>query len=170
MKKFIGNVNGKSFTSVEDFNKAVDEAVKSGETPLSITSYYKECDGQCENNGRHCCGCQCENKEVEDKGVNPTFRLLFDKIKINDGSLRDDKGNYVIPTNLDSILAEASNLDELAEKTKDEYDNRNKAIEKLKSNFPGSEGTIECKGDNKSSSSSLLKISKSLFSLLLILI
>ena len=42
MKKFIGNVNGKSFTSVEDFNKAVDEAVKSGETPLSITSYYKE--------------------------------------------------------------------------------------------------------------------------------
>ena len=54
--------------------------------------------------------------------------------------------------------------------TKDEYDNRNKAIEKLKTNFPGSEGTIECKGDNKSSSSSLLKISKSLFSLLLILI
>ena len=122
MKKFIGNVNGKSFTTVEDFNKAVDEAIKSGETPLSITSYYKECDGQCENNGRHCCGCQCENKEVEDKGVNPTFRLLFDKIKINDSSLRDDKGNYVIPTNLDSILAEASNLDELAEKTKDEYD------------------------------------------------
>ena len=54
--------------------------------------------------------------------------------------------------------------------TKDEYDNRNKAIEKLKTNFPGSEGTIECKGDNKSSSSTLLKISKSLFSLLLILI
>lgn len=40
MKKFVGNVNGKSFDNEEDFNKAADEAIKSNDGNLSISSYY----------------------------------------------------------------------------------------------------------------------------------
>ena len=41
MKKFVGLVNGKSFDNEKDFNKAVEEAIKSDNENLSISSYYK---------------------------------------------------------------------------------------------------------------------------------
>ena len=40
MRKFVGNVNGKSFDNEEDFNKAADEAIKKNDGTLSISSYY----------------------------------------------------------------------------------------------------------------------------------
>lgn len=41
MKKFVGLVNGKSFDNEKDFNEAVQEAIKSDNENLSISSYYK---------------------------------------------------------------------------------------------------------------------------------
>ena len=40
MKKFVGNVNGKSFDNEEDFNKAANEAIEKNDGNLSISSYY----------------------------------------------------------------------------------------------------------------------------------
>lgn len=40
MKKFVGNVNGKSFDNEKDFNEAAQKAIQSKEENLSISSYY----------------------------------------------------------------------------------------------------------------------------------
>ena len=49
MRKFVGYVNGKSYTNEEDFNKAAQEAIKKNEDNLSITSYYKYTSDKKEN-------------------------------------------------------------------------------------------------------------------------
>lgn len=41
MKQFVGYVNGKTFYNEEDFNKAAQDAVKSCNENISISSYYK---------------------------------------------------------------------------------------------------------------------------------
>lgn len=41
MKKFVGYVNGKSFDNEEDFYQAAQEAIKSNEENMAISSYYK---------------------------------------------------------------------------------------------------------------------------------
>ena len=122
MKKFIGNVNGKEYTSISEFKKAISEAVESGETPLSITSYYKECDGTCECNGKHCCGCldETDTETTEDKTEEktPKKECPFSTFVVLETSLKDENGDYIMPTNIDVLLDNASNLEELAEEAK----------------------------------------------------
>ena len=120
MKKFIGNVNGKEYTSISEFKKAISEAVESGETPLTITSYYKECDGTCECDGKHCCGCLDETDEEATEKDNieentPKKECPFIKFVLLETSLKDENGDYKMPTNIDVLLDNASNLEELAE-------------------------------------------------------
>ena len=75
------------------------------------------------------------------------------------------KGNYCCLLSYD--LGEDGNGKSCISLTKDEYDDRNKAISKLLIDFPNGKGEILCDGDN---SSTFIKLTKSLIGLLLIIL
>lgn len=111
MKKFVGNVNGKEFTNVDEFTKAVNDAIASGESPMMISSYYKDCDCGCDEIE----GCKCK-KQVDEKkpaivedvkkplDVN-TILLTRESPKSGD--------TYKIPVNAKEAFDKASNIDEI---------------------------------------------------------
>lgn len=70
MRKFVGQVNGKTFDNIEDFGKAALDALTSGDDTLSITSYLKECD--CDNK----CVATTEEKKLDNKITLSTNDLL----------------------------------------------------------------------------------------------
>lgn len=104
MKKFVGYVNGKEYSSVEEFTKAVNETLATGESPMMISSYYKEC-----NCGED--GCGCEHKAVEEKDEKKPLDL--NTILLNRESLKYNGGSYIVPSNMKELFDNASNKGEI---------------------------------------------------------
>lgn len=101
MKKFIGNVNGKSFDNLKDFNEAAAEAIKANDDNLSISSYYSYVDD--------------ENKEVpvieDDKKLSKEdYVIINQKPSVLFGGKVLD---YKISDDLKKRLVEASNKKEI---------------------------------------------------------
>lgn len=107
MKKFVGYVNGKEYSSSDEFMDAVNKALESGESPMMISSYYKEYNSESDG----CMGCT-EHKQVEDKKK----ILDLDTIILNESSMRDDNGSYLVPSNMKEIFDGASNKGEIEKK------------------------------------------------------
>lgn len=81
MIKFVGLVNGKTFDNEKDFNKAVEEAIKSDNENLSISSYYKYTNDDKE-----------EKKEISKADSN--------YVSLNEcflGERKPDRGNIIDP-------------------------------------------------------------------------
>lgn len=96
MKKFVGNVNGKSFDNEEDFNKAADEAIKKNDGTLSISSYYSYTSDDKED----------KDDEKDDKFVSTYEYFLGDKKPDN---VTSDSVEYEVPESLIQRIKEASN-------------------------------------------------------------
>ena len=102
MKKFVGYVNGKSFNNEEDFNKAAQEAIKSGEDNLSITSYYSYTSD--------------DEKQIEDE-KDPKFVNASDYV-LNDRKpdvVNADYYEYTVSDELNKKIKDASNKDAINE-------------------------------------------------------
>lgn len=99
MKKFIGNVNGKSFDNEEDFNKAAQEAIGANDGSLSISSYYSYTNDD-----------QNSEKQIDDvkddKFVSAHEYFLGD---VKPDKVTKDEVVYNVPETLKKRLAEASN-------------------------------------------------------------
>lgn len=91
MKKFVGNVNGIIYNDVEEFNKAVSEAIAKKENPMLISSYYEECNDEC-NCGECCCG--KKPKTIEDKKESD---FNINNILITKDSKKNYLGEYYLP-------------------------------------------------------------------------
>ena len=102
MKKFIGNVNGKSFDNEEDFNKAADEAIKKNDGNLSISSYYSYTSD--DNDVK-----KIEDKK-DDKFVSTYEYFLGNKKPDN---VTSDSVEYEVPESLVQRIKEASNKDSI---------------------------------------------------------
>ena len=98
MKKFVGNVNGKSFDNEEDFNKAADEAIKKNDGTLSISSYYSYTSDGVE-----------ENKD-DDKFVSTSEYLIGGR---KPDKVTSDSVEYNFPDVLATRIKEASNKDSI---------------------------------------------------------
>ena len=98
MKKFVGNVNGKSFDNEEDFNKAADEAIKKNDGTLSISSYYSYTSDSVE-----------ENKD-DDKFVSTSEYLIGGR---KPDKVTSDSVEYNFPDVLATRIKEASNKDSI---------------------------------------------------------
>lgn len=102
MKKFVGNVNGKTFDNETDFNAAAKEAIKSNDGHLSISSYYSYDDKN--------------SNKIEDKGEQ---KLKTKKTSLNkeDYILVDQKpdsiNGYEVSSDLYEKLINADNKDEI---------------------------------------------------------
>lgn len=96
MKKFVGNVNGKSFDNEEDFNKAADEAIKKNDGNLSISSYYSYTSDEKDD----------KDDEKDDKFVSTYEYFLGDKKPDN---VTSDSVEYEVPESLIQRIKEASN-------------------------------------------------------------
>lgn len=110
MKKFVGNVNGTEFTNVDEFTKAVNDAIASGESPMMISSYYKDCD--CGKNECEECKCSCK-KQIDDK-IQSTEKtpLNLDSILLTRESTKCGDV-YRVPSNAKELLDNASNIEEI---------------------------------------------------------
>lgn len=99
MKKFIGNVNGKSFDNEEDFNKAAQEAIGANDGSLSISSYYSYTNDDKDS-----------EKQIDDvkddKFVSAHEYFLGD---VKPDKVTKDEVVYNVPETLKQRLAEASN-------------------------------------------------------------
>lgn len=111
MKKFVGNVNGKEFTNIDEFTKAVNDAIASGESPMMISSYYKDCD---------CGETKCENsceKRVEDKTQAVEKKVTKKPLDVNTILLTRESpksgDTYKIPVNAKEVFENTSNIDEI---------------------------------------------------------
>ena len=98
MRKFVGNVNGKSFDNEEDFNKAADEAIKKNDGTLSISSYYSYTSDSVE-----------ENKD-DDKFVSTSEYLIGGR---KPDKVTSDSVEYNFPDVLATRIKEASNKDSI---------------------------------------------------------
>ena len=98
MKKFVGNVNGKSFDNEEDFNKAADAAIKKNDGTLSISSYYSYTSDSVE-----------ENKD-DDKFVSTSEYLIGGR---KPDKVTSDSVEYNFPDVLATRIKEASNKDSI---------------------------------------------------------
>ena len=96
MKKFVGNVNGKSFDNEEDFNKEAKEAIKKNDGTLSISSYYSYTSDSVE-----------ENKD-DDKFVSTSEYLIGGR---KPDKVTSDSVEYNFPDVLATRIKEASNKD-----------------------------------------------------------
>lgn len=79
MRKFVGSVNGKRFDNMLEFSKAALEALAKNDDTISITSYFSDCDDNC--------NCEKCGEKEEEKVIVPV--LMDDSIK----SKRDINGN-----------------------------------------------------------------------------
>lgn len=98
MKKFVGNVNGKSFDNEEDFNKEAKEAIKKNDGTLSISSYYSYTSDGVE-----------ENKD-DDKFVSTSEYLIGGR---KPDKVTSDSVEYNFPDVLATRIKEASNKDSI---------------------------------------------------------
>ena len=98
MKKFVGNVNGKSFDNEEDFNKEAKEAIKKNDGTLSISSYYSYISDSVE-----------ENKD-DDKFVSTSEYLIGGR---KPDKVTSDSVEYNFPDVLATRIKEASNKDSI---------------------------------------------------------
>ena len=98
MKKFVGNVNGKSFDNEEDFNKEAKEAIKKNDGTLSISSYYSYTSDSVE-----------ENKD-DDKFVSTSEYLIGGR---KPDKVTSDSVEYNFPDVLATRIKEASNKDSI---------------------------------------------------------
>lgn len=133
MKKFIGNVNGKSFDNEDDFNKAADEAIKSNDGNLSISSYYSYTSD--DNDVK-----KIEDKE-DDKFVSTYEYFLGDKKPDN---VTSDSVEYEVPESLTQRIKEASNKDSIRKNVEyhvynlvDSIHKYSKDVDKLESEIEG---------------------------------
>lgn len=127
MKKFVGLVNGKSFDSEEDFNKAAQEAIKANEDNLSITSYYtysKDSDEKVVDE---------VDDDTENKFV-PAYEYFLGERKPENVS--PDSVEYDVPVGLEARLKEASNKGSIKE-------NVNFHVEKLVNTIHNGEKKIK---------------------------
>lgn len=121
MKKFVGNVNGKTFDNETDFNAAAKEAIKSNDGHLSISSYYSYDDKN--------------SNKIEDKGEQ---KLKTKKTSLNkeDYILVDQKpdsiNGYEVSSDLYEKLINADNKDEIR-----------KTVENLLTSFEDSSKDVE---------------------------
>ena len=102
MKKFVGNVNGKSFDNEEDFNKAANEAIEKNDGNLSISSYYSYTSD--DNDVK-----KIEDKK-DDKFVSTYEYFLGDKKPEN---VSKDSVEYEVPESLIQRIKDASNKDSI---------------------------------------------------------
>lgn len=103
MRKFVGNVNGKSFDNEEDFNKAADEAIKKNDGTLSISSYYSYTSDSVE-----------ENKD-DDKFVSTSEYLIGGR---KPDKVTSDSVEYKVSDELVTRIKEASNKDSIRKNVK----------------------------------------------------
>lgn len=120
MKKFVGYVNGKEFSSEEKFTEAVKATIASGESPMMISSYYKECNCGGENG----CNCGADHKAVEVKDEKQP--LDMERFILNGDCEKYEDGSYVIPTNIDVLFKDASNKGEIEQKLESLITSKNK--------------------------------------------
>lgn len=122
MKKFVGNVNGKTFDNETDFNAAAKEAIKSNDGHLSISSYYSYDDKN--------------SNKIEDKGEQ---KLKTKKTNLNkeDYILVDQKpdsiNGYEVSSDLYEKLINADNKDEIRKTVENlltSFENSSKDVEK----------------------------------------
>lgn len=122
MKKFVGNVNGKTFDNETDFNAAAKEAIKSNDGHLSISSYYSYDDKN--------------SNKIEDKGeqklkTKKTSLNKEDYILVNQKP--DSINGYEVSSDLYEKLINADNKDEIrktVEKLLTSFENSSKDVEK----------------------------------------
>lgn len=123
MRKFVGNVNGKSFDNEEDFNKAADEAIKKNDGTLSISSYYSYTSDSVE-----------ENKD-DDKFVSTSEYLIGGR---KPDKVTSDSVEYKVSDELVTRIKEASNKDIIRKNVErhvnnlvDSIQNYSKSVDKL---------------------------------------
>ena len=123
MRKFVGNVNGKSFDNEEDFNKEAKEAIKKNDGTLSISSYYSYTSDSVE-----------ENKD-DDKFVSTSEYLIGDR---KPDKVTSDSVEYKVSDELVTRIKEASNKDIIRKNVErhvnnlvDSIQNYSKSVDKL---------------------------------------
>lgn len=123
MKKFVGNVNGKSFDNEEDFNKEAKEAIKKNDGTLSISSYYSYTSDGVE-----------ENKD-DDKFVSTSEYLIGGR---KPDKVTSDSVEYKVSDELVTRIKEASNKDIIRKNVErhvnnlvDSIQNYSKSVDKL---------------------------------------
>ena len=155
--------NGKSCISLtkdeyDDRNKAISKLLK--EYPNAKGEIL--CDEDSDESKQ---GNENENNEPELKNFCDVWPNSYDDKLEYCKKMTVAKGNYCCLLSYD--LGEDGNGKSCISLTKDEYDDRNKAISKLLIDFPNGKGEILCDGDN---SSTFIKLTKSLIGLLLIIL
>ena len=133
MKKFVGNVNGKSFDNEEDFNKAADEAIKKNDGNLSISSYYSYTSDDEQDT--------TEDARTDDKYVS-TYEYFLGERKPENVSA--DSVEYEVPEVLIQRIKEASNKDSIRKNVEyhvnnlvDSIHKHNNVVDKLQSEIEG---------------------------------
>lgn len=110
MKKFVGNVNGKTFDNEIEFNAAAKDAIRSNDGHLSISSYYSYDDGK---------SSRIEG-EIKD---NPSLEKRKNILDKKDYVLVDQKPRsvygYEVPSALYDKLINADNKDEIRKNVDD---------------------------------------------------
>lgn len=129
MKKFVGNVNGKSFDNEEDFNKAADEAIKKNDGTLSISSYYS-----------YTFDDEDPEKKDDDKFVSTYEYFLGDKKPDN---VTSDSVEYEVPESLIQRIREASNKDSIRKNVEYHVNNLVDSIHKYDDDVNKLESEIE---------------------------
>ena len=131
MKKFVGNVNGKSFDNEEDFNKAADEAIKKNDGNLSISSYYSYTSDD-----------EKSSDDVKDDKFVSTYEYFLGERKPENVSA--DSVEYEVPEVLIQRIKEASNKDSIRKNVEyhvnnlvDSIHKHNKVVDKLQSEIEG---------------------------------
>ena len=156
MRKFVGYVNGKSYTNEEDFNKAAQEAIKKNDDNLSITSYYKYTSDKKENN-------EDEKKELPNYvSINECFlgeRKPDQVSKLNP----EEVGNsgytnvvYEVSPELEAKLKTAVNKDNLKESIEYHINKLVNNIQKYRSDLKNTEDKIEALQNKLSDQQGLL--------------
>lgn len=140
MKKFVGNVNGKTFDNEQDFNLAAKEAIKSNDGHLSISSYYSYDEKK--------------SNKIEDKDKDePKIEKKKANLNKEDYILVDQKPNPITGYNVSSILYDKlvnadnkddikKNVDSLLSAIGDSLNDGKKVINKLELNLEAIEDEL----------------------------
>ena len=108
MKKFVGNVNGKTFDNEAEFLNAAEAAMKNGEDNLSISSYYRVTDdAECDDNEKE----NVNNKPVDDPKFVSTYEYFLSGR--NPDSETENGVEYKVSDELKNRIIEASNRDDI---------------------------------------------------------
>lgn len=157
MRKFVGYVNGKEYSSVEEFTKAVNETLATGESPMMISSYYKEC-----NCGED--GCSCEHKAVEEKDEKKPLDL--NTILLNRESEKCGDGSYKVPSNMKELFDNASNKGEIEKELELKISANTKELENSNNEITKFEHMLKEATNDRNEASNQLDYYKELLSIL----